>query len=203
MKETLAINFGKYLFGPKTPFHWKKVFFMTLRSIFKVFWVKILCSVRKRFSISVIYMHFSHCRFSLFVWIYWVRFKTRLAKGPILELAAWTAKSAKSKSLIYARRHLLAIPCSFRPVISATSRLPRGATWLNACFYSYWVKSSADMTPILQQILVLFIYLAQPSADSCRQLYLNGSWPLPLVYPMSHILKLRSTSAGCFCRLSW
>ena len=35
------------------------------------------------------------------LWIYWVRFKTRLAKGPILELAGWTAKSTKSKSLIW------------------------------------------------------------------------------------------------------
>ena len=34
IKEQLAINFGKYLFGPETPFHWKKVFFMTLRSNF-------------------------------------------------------------------------------------------------------------------------------------------------------------------------
>ena len=26
MKEKLAINFGKYLFGPKAPFHWKRCF---------------------------------------------------------------------------------------------------------------------------------------------------------------------------------
>ena len=49
IKEQLAINFGKYLFSPETPFRWKKVFFMTLRSIFKVFRVETLCSVRKRF----------------------------------------------------------------------------------------------------------------------------------------------------------
>ena len=49
MKEKLAISFRKYIFGPKTPFHWKKGFFMTLRSIFKVFWVEISCSVRKHF----------------------------------------------------------------------------------------------------------------------------------------------------------
>ena len=53
------------------------------------------------FSLPVIYLHFSRCKFSLFLWIDWVRFKTRLAKGPIPELANWTAKSTKSKSLIY------------------------------------------------------------------------------------------------------
>ena len=47
------------------------------------------CAVSEKvFSLSVIYLHFSHCKFSLFYWIYWVRFKARLAKSPILELAA-------------------------------------------------------------------------------------------------------------------
>ena len=53
------------------------------------------------FSMSVIYLHFSHSKFSLFLWFYWVRFKIWLAKGPILEWAAWTATSTKSKSLMY------------------------------------------------------------------------------------------------------
>ena len=60
------------------------------------------CAVSENvFSMSVIYLHFSYCKFSLFLWIYWIRFKTWLAKGPVLELAAWIAKSTKSKSLIY------------------------------------------------------------------------------------------------------
>ena len=41
IKEQLTINFGKYLFGAEKPFRWEKVFFMTLRSIFQVFQVKL------------------------------------------------------------------------------------------------------------------------------------------------------------------
>jgi len=106
MKEKLAINFGKYLFGPKTPFHWKKCFSWRLGQFFRCFEWKYCAVSENVFSMSVIYLHFSHCKFSLFLWIYWVRFKTRLAKGPILELAAWTAKSAKSKSLMYEQQAL-------------------------------------------------------------------------------------------------
>ena len=104
MKEKLAINFGKYLFGPKTPFHWKKCFSWRLGPFLRCFEWKYCAVSENVYSMSVIYLHFSHWNFSLFLWIYWVRFKTRLAKGPILELAAWTAKSTKSKSLIYVLR---------------------------------------------------------------------------------------------------
>ena len=44
----------------------KKVFFMTLRSIFKVFWGKYCAVSENIFSMSVIPLHFSHCKFSLF-----------------------------------------------------------------------------------------------------------------------------------------
>ena len=101
MKEKLAINFGKYLFGPKTPFHWKKCFSWRLGQFFRCFEWKYCAVSENVFSMSVIYQHFSHCKFSLFWWIHWVRFKTWLAKGPILEMADWTAKPAKSESLIY------------------------------------------------------------------------------------------------------
>ena len=101
MKEKLAINFGKYIFGPKTPFHWKRCFSWRLGPFVGCFEWKYHAVSENVFSMSVIYLHFFHCKFSLFLWIYWVRFKTWLAKGPILELAAWTAKSAKSESLIY------------------------------------------------------------------------------------------------------
>ena len=102
MKEKLAINFGKYYFGPKTPFHWKKCFSLHLGPFLKCFEWKYCAVSENVFSMSFIYLHFSHFKFLLFLWIYWVRFIIQLAKGPILELPAWTAKSAKSKSLIYA-----------------------------------------------------------------------------------------------------
>ena len=58
---------------------------------------------QKTFFLFLVYIYtFTIASFHFCLWIKWFRFKTRLAKGPILELAAWTAKSAKSKSLIYA-----------------------------------------------------------------------------------------------------
>ena len=95
MKEQLTINFGKYLFGPKTPFHWKKCFSWRLGQFFRCFEWKYRAVSENVFSLSVIYLHFSHCKFSFFWWIDWVRFKTRLAKGPILELADWTGLVCK------------------------------------------------------------------------------------------------------------
>ena len=66
MKEKLAINFGKYLFGPKTPFHWKKCFLWRLGPFLRCFEWK-YCAVSENVcSMSVIYLHFSHCKCSLF-----------------------------------------------------------------------------------------------------------------------------------------
>ena len=95
MKEQLTINFGKYFFGPKTPFHWKKCFSWRLGQFFRCFEWKYCAVSENVFSMSVIYLHFSHCKFSFFWWIDWVRFKTRLAKDPILELADWTGLVCK------------------------------------------------------------------------------------------------------------
>ena len=100
MKEQLAINFGKYLVGPKTQFHWKKCFSWRLGKLFRCFEWKYCALSEKFFYVCYISTLFPLQVFT-FLWIDWVRFKTRLAKGPILELADWTAKSTKSKSLIY------------------------------------------------------------------------------------------------------
>ena len=85
----------KYLFGPKTRFHWKKWFSWRLGQFFRCFEWKYRAVSENVFSMSVIYLHFSHCKFSFFWWIDWVRFKTRLAKDPILELADWTGLVCK------------------------------------------------------------------------------------------------------------
>ena len=66
MKEKLAINFGKYLLGPKTPFNWKKCFSWRLGPFLK-FLKWNYCAVSENvFSMSVIYFNFSHCKLSLF-----------------------------------------------------------------------------------------------------------------------------------------
>ena len=66
----------------------EKVFFMTLRSIF--FSENIVQCQKMFFSMSVIYLHLSYCKFSLFLSIDWVRVQTCLAKGPIPDLPDWT-----------------------------------------------------------------------------------------------------------------
>ena len=71
-----------------------------------MFWVKILCSVRKRFFYVGYISTLSPLQVFSFLSIDWFRFKIWLAKGPIPDLAAWTAKSAKSKSLIYKRHSI-------------------------------------------------------------------------------------------------
>ena len=70
----------------------KKWFWWHLGNFFRCFEWKYCAMSEKVFSMSVIYLHFSHCEFILFfcLLIDWVRFKTRLAKGPLLELADWT-----------------------------------------------------------------------------------------------------------------
>ena len=90
MKEQLAINFGKYLFGLKIPFHWKKFFSWRLGPFFRCFEWKYRAVSENVFSMSVIYLHFSHCKFKFFLWIDRVRLKTWLAMGQIPELADWT-----------------------------------------------------------------------------------------------------------------
>ena len=85
MKEQLAINFGKYLFGPKTPFHWKKWFLWCLGQFFRCFEWKYCAVSENLFFLCLLCIYTS-----LLLWIDWVMFKTRLAKGPIPELADWT-----------------------------------------------------------------------------------------------------------------
>ena len=70
MKETLAKIFGKYLFGPKTPFHWKKCFSWRLGQFSRCFEWKYRAVSENVFSMSVIYLHFSHCKFSLFYFLF-------------------------------------------------------------------------------------------------------------------------------------
>ena len=92
MKEQLAINTGKYLFGAKPPFHWKKCF--SWRGHFCRCFEWKYCAVSENVcSMSALYLHFFHCKFQLFSFFLinlssYV--KNLFAKGPIPDLANWT-----------------------------------------------------------------------------------------------------------------
>ena len=68
----------------------KKCFSWHLDQFFRCFRWKYCAVSENLFSLPVIYLHFSDWKFSLFLWIKWFKFKTRLEKGPISELADWT-----------------------------------------------------------------------------------------------------------------
>ena len=68
MKEQLAINSGKNLSCRKTLLLWKKKCFSWCWSQFFWCFEWKYCAVSKKtfFSMSVMYLHFFHCKFSLF-----------------------------------------------------------------------------------------------------------------------------------------
>ena len=65
-----------------------------------MFWVKLLSSVRTRFFNVFCMSTLLQLQVFNFLSIDWVRFTIWPSKGPFPDLAAWTAKSTKSKSLI-------------------------------------------------------------------------------------------------------
>ena len=66
MKQQLAINSGKYLLGPKTPFHLKMCISWRLSKYFGVLTENIV-PCQKTFFLCLLYIYiFPHCKFSLF-----------------------------------------------------------------------------------------------------------------------------------------
>ena len=66
VKEKLAISSGKYPFGPKHHFIKKKVFSWRLGKFFRCYEWKYHAVSGNVFSMSVLYLNFCHCKFSLF-----------------------------------------------------------------------------------------------------------------------------------------
>ena len=69
-RSSLRKNSLKYLLGPKTPFLCKKCFSWCLDQLFRYFKWKYCAVSQNIISMSVMYLHFSHCTFLFFIqWI--------------------------------------------------------------------------------------------------------------------------------------